>query len=267
MALAARLEFVLQTDGNLGTPQAIAAIVLTYHNRAHNIMPVLNLKTADGDLHPLASFKVLALMCHPTDTRDRQTMMALIQRGTGVGMPRAAALTNDGFLREVTFRGNRGLVAGALLLTLIQLDENGYRASLNRAIPLIKILLDKWVQLEEQFWTPDCHIGHKPHSRRRMLSAFNDYLTVAHLWAALLHGGQQEREDIWPGSPKTLPTFLAYANSFLRMGQKLTWAGRARHFTLPSKNMWTIVLPAGLKEIRQVKALPLYEEQKAALPG
>lgn len=235
--------------------------------KVSEIMPVLNIKIANGVLHPLAAFKVLALMCNPKNSRARQQMMATVQGGTGVGTPRAKAFTNDEFVREVKLRANRGLVAGALLLTSIQLDASGRRASLNNAIPLVGILLDTWIQSVGPFWSPDCHVGHKPRSRRNMLDAFDEFLSVAHLWAALLHGGQQEREDIWPGSPETLPIFLAYASSLMQMGQSVKWGGRDRRFLLSSRAMWTVSLPERLKEVRPVRSLPLAEEQLAALPS
>ena len=230
-------------------------------------MPVLSIRAASGDLHPLAAFKVLALMCHPTKARGRQRMLSTIQHETGVGMPRAATLTDDEFGRELRLHVNRGLVAGALLMTSIQLDASGRRASLNNAIPLVSILLDKWTQSEGPFWSPDCHVGHKPRSRRNMLDAFDEFLSVAHLWAALLHGGQQEREDIWPGAPETLPVFLAYAGSFMQMGQRVKWGGRDRRFLLPPRAMWTVALPEELREERPLQALPLDKEQIAALPS
>ena len=51
-----------------------------------------------------------------------------------------------------------------------------------------------------------------------MLRAYREFRPVAHLWAAMLHGQQNDRADIHPGSIGTLPKFLAYADAFLERG-------------------------------------------------
>ena len=133
-------------------------------------MPTFDLRDQSGGLHPLAPFKVLAVMCHPTDRKMRERMLAPVQRETGTQTPRAAGLSHDQIMREVQLRGNRAGLAGGLLLTLLQLRKNGCRHSLNRAIPLITPLLELWEQPTAPTWTPDSHVAHRPHSRRKVLS-------------------------------------------------------------------------------------------------
>lgn len=230
-------------------------------------MVVFNLSNAQGELRPLAPFQVLALMCHPTDRVMREEMLAPVQRETAVQRPRRSGLSNDAFMREVILRSNRGILAGGLLLTLLQLHENGIRHSLNRAIPMVTSLLEKWEQPVAPTWTADSHVTHKPHSRRKVLGAFNDFLSVAHCWAALIHGGQHERSDIWPGSNETLPQFLAYADAFSNMGSHLVWPGRDRRYTLDLQTIWQFQIPPDLKRTCDLVALPLTDEQRTLLNG
>lgn len=123
--------------------------------------------------------------------------MGTIQKETGEGKPRRRSMTSEEFIDEVRRVDTRAAVAGGLLLAMIQL-RNGYRPTLNQAIPLVAALLPKWNQPEGPYWSRDCHVGHHPHDRENMLRAFNEFRSVAHLWAALLHGQQYNREDVWP---------------------------------------------------------------------
>ena len=228
-------------------------------------MPTFDLRDKSGGLHPLAPFKVLAVMCHPTDRKMRERILAPVQRETGTQTPRAAGLSHGQIMREVQLRGNRAGLAGGLLLTLLQMHDNDIRHSLNRAIPLITPLLDRWEQPAAGAWSPDCHVAHRPHSRRKVLGAFNDFLSVAHLWAALIHGGQHQRPDIWPGSNETLPRFLAYAEAFALRGSRLEWPGHDRRFTLDRRKIWRLHVPEHLRETCNLQALPLTDAQRAVL--
>jgi hypothetical protein len=98
---------------------------------------------------------------------------------------------------------------------------------------------------------------HMPHSRRKMLEAFHHYLPVAHLWAALLHGYQNERNDISPASPSTLPTFLAYADRFLQLAEQTHWAGLDRKVLLPGSLAWRFGLPARFEPNVSLDVLPI----------
>ncbi len=228
-------------------------------------MPTFDLRDQSRGLHPLAPFKVLAVMCHPTDRKMRERILAPVQRETGTQTPRAAGLGHGQNMREVQLRGNRAGLAGGLLLTLLQIHDNDVRHSLNRAIPLITHLLEKWDQPIAPAWSPDSHVAHRPHSRRKVLGAFNDFMSVAHLWAALIHGGQHQRPDIWPGSNETLPRFLAYAEAFALRGSRLEWPGHDRRFTLDRRKIWRFHVPEHLRETCNLQALPLTDDQRAVL--
>ena len=54
-------------------------------------MPRFDLRQDDGTLHPLAPFKVLAVMCHPIDRIRREKMLGTIEKETGVARPRRRA--------------------------------------------------------------------------------------------------------------------------------------------------------------------------------
>jgi hypothetical protein len=76
-----------------------------------------------------------------------------------------------------------------------------------------------------------------------MLGAYEAYRSVAHLWAALIHGGQHERKDIWPDSVATLPIFLSYADAILEIASRLPNPHRDRRFVLTPSEVWSFELP------------------------
>ncbi len=206
-------------------------------------MPFFNLHQDDETFKALAPFQVLAVMCHPNSPLSRERMLADIQRGTGQGKPRRRPFSSEEFRAEVRRLSPRASVAGGLLLTMIQLDANGYRGSLNQALPLVAALLPKWQQPEGRRWSKDCHVGHRPRDRQNMLSAYREYVSVAHLWAAALHGQQHDREDIWPGSTLTLPIFLAYAEAILDSAGRLRSFVPGRRFAMSRSASWRFTVP------------------------
>jgi hypothetical protein len=76
------------------------------------------------------------------------------------------------------------------------------------------------------------------------------------LWAALLHSQQHNRQDIWPGSPKTLPTFIAYSEAILDLACPLP---RGRRFAMSRLEAWRFTMP-NLERVT-LTALPLTSEQ------
>ncbi len=222
-------------------------------------MPSFDLRDRNGELDALAPFKVLAVMSHPFDRVERERMLGLIQGETGVGRKRRQGTIPKAFMEDVGFASSHIAPAGALLLTLLQLHGNGERATLNRAIPLVAAQLPQWQQPDGQ-WSTRPPLDHIPRSRRKLLAAFRTNRPVAHLWAALIHGQQHDRADIWPGSRETLPTFLSYATAFADMGCDLPWPGRDRRFTLERAEVWSFVLPEALERISRIEALPLPQD-------
>jgi len=223
-------------------------------------MPHFDLRNKNGKIDSLAPFKVLAVMCHPASRLRRERMLAHVQRETGEGQPRRRPLSSEEFMAEVRRISRRAAVAG-LLLTVIQLNANGYRGSLNQALPLVAALLPKWQQPEGPCWSKDCHVGHHPHDRENMLSTYRAYRSVAHFWAAALHGQQHDRQDIWPGSTHTLPTFLTYAEAILDLACRLPSFVPGRRFAMSPSASWRFIVP----ELRPVTlaGLPFSSEQLA----
>ena len=230
-----------------------------------SIMPQFSLISDDDQIASLAPFKVLAVMCHPSDLPAREGMLATIQAGTRVERRRRRELSPDLFLKAVKNETRRGALAGGLLLTLLQLDENGVRPSLNKAMPLVREFLEPWRQDRGSDWSAEDHLAHIPTRRSRMLTAFKEFHSVSHLWAALLHGQQSKRSDIWPGANKTLPRFLAYGEAFAKKGCRLKWPGGDRRYTLDRAKLWRFALPRRFQEQAEIEALPLNERQCALL--
>jgi len=99
-------------------------------------------------------------------------------------------------------------------------------------------------------WTKDDDAHHTPHSRSNILDAFSSYLTVSHLWAALVHGQEAGDESISPADGAKLPGFLAYAESFAEHAARTPWLGPHRRVVLPLRRRWRFALPEALREIR-----------------
>ena len=98
-----------------------------------------------------------------------------------------------------------------------------------------------------------------------MLAAYDAYRSVAHLWAALIYGGQHERKDIWPGSVESMPILLSYADALLDIASRLPSPHREHRFALARSEVWRFVLPAKLITPRKLERLPLNEEQLRTL--
>jgi hypothetical protein len=231
---------------------------------SESFMPRFDLRQDDGTLHPLASFKVLAVMCHPSNLVLREKMLGTTEKETGGLRPRRQPATAEMFMQEVRRTSRRAAVAGGLLLTMLQLDHSGRRASLNHAIPLVAALLPMWQQPLSPYWSKICHFEHRPRSKTTMLQAYNQFRTVAHFWGALLHGQQHDRQDIWPGTPETLPTFLAYAEAILGLACALPSFAGVRRFAVTRSEAWSFIIPQEVTPA-MLSALPLNEEQLAIL--
>jgi len=227
-------------------------------------MPRFDLRQDDGTLDPLASFKVLAVMCGPHDRVLREKMLGSVQKESRVGQPRRRPATRQAFWDEIRRADRRAAVAGGLLLTILQLHSNGYRPSLNLAIPLVSALLPTWKQPEGPHWSKTCHFEHWPRAKDSMLRAYDEFRSVAHLWATLLYSEQWGRPDIWPGSLDTLPTFLAYAERILDMSCVVPSPSRDRRFAVTRSEVWSFTIPQRLTPVKLL-TLPLNEQQRAIL--
>lgn len=222
-------------------------------------MPFRDLRTFDNQIDPLAPFIVLAIMCHPRPEKraERDQMLSTVRRQTGKGKVRRGVLSTEDYLSNTGKCAARGAVVGSLFLTYLQRSELGERSSLNRAISIVRCHPPRWSDHLWPVWDAEAVRMHMPHSRRKMLEAFQHYLTVGHLWAALLHGYQNERNDISPESLSTLPTFLAYADKFLQLAHETHWAGSDRKALLPGPSAWRFGLPERFAQNIFLEAEPI----------
>jgi hypothetical protein len=227
-------------------------------------MPRFDLRQNDGTLHPLAHFKVLAVMCHPKNRIQREKMLGNIQHETGVSRPRRHPMTGDEFRKEVRLTSRRAGVAGGLLLTMLQLHHNGRPSSINQAMPLVTSLLPEWLQPQGPYWSKTSHYEHRPYSRTNMLRALNHFRPVAHFWAAMAYGLQSDRQDISPGALETLPTFLAYGEAILRLLSTLPSLARDRRFAITRSEAWSFTLNEPVATLK-LTVSPLSPEQLAIL--
>jgi len=228
-------------------------------------MPRFDLRKNKTAFDPLAPFKVLAVMCHPNERVPRERMLALVQSQTGAGHARRRRMLSNEFYADVKLHSARAGVASGLLLTMLQLHNEGLTPSLNKALPLAVAALPEWDNFSAAYWSQDSHIGHQPHSRRKVLAAYSTYLPVVHLWGAMIHGLQQEREDIWPGSLQTLPTFLAYANVILDQGSALPSPDSRRRFALTHSGAWNFTIPETIVGKPRLHIAPLNDWQRRIL--
>lgn len=228
-------------------------------------MPIFDLRQNEDSFKSLAPFQVLSVMCYPNDRVRRERMIAHIQAGTGGVTPRRQPLSGEEYRSEVRLAALRGNVAGSLLLSRLQLHLCGRHFSLDRAMRLARSLLPGWQQPSGGSWPRDASLHQWPHSRRKMLDAYDEFRPVAHLWAGLLYGGQQERHDIWPGSLQTLPVFLAYSESILQLAFQVPTPRREQRFVLTPREAWRFVIPENVVLRKTLQGLPLNEEQLRVL--
>lgn len=221
----------------------------------------------DDQFHPLAPFTVLAVMCHPHDRRAQDQIVAMVEAQTGVDPAKRPRLSEDAFweqLDKAAYRG--GVSAGGILLNIIQLAGNSVRPSFNNAYELLLAVLPKWEQPVSDQWRLNPPSTYIPRNRADVLDAFQRFLPVAHLWAALIHAEQHGRyPEIGPHSIETLPHFLAYAEGLLSQADRIRWQGRARRIVLPKNVSWRFKVPDGLQRKQKLSALPLEPEQWGVL--
>jgi hypothetical protein len=228
-------------------------------------VPQLKLSLLDGagNLDALAAFRVLALMCHPTDLGARRRMLALLHRETGYGTQRVKALDSATFMLTVERHARRAMLAGGLVLTMIQLQHNGETCSVETALALMLPHLPRWEQRSGPEWSSDLDAHHTPHSRRKVLDAFHSHRAVSHLWGALMHIQQHAQDE--PNSDETLALFLAYAEAIAELGASVPWRGNDGPFLLSGKRLWHLVIPVHLRVARPLTALPFTDEQRQLL--
>jgi hypothetical protein len=192
-------------------------------------------------------------------------MVALIEAQTGVGPAKRPRLSETEFWNRFRAATHPGKVAGGLLLSFLQLQQNGIPPTLNRAIAMVKPLLPVWEQPTGSEWHSHDALAHTPTERQRLLHAFNSHLSVSHFWAALILGEQNKSKISLPDSNAALPQFLGYAEAIAGMAEGTLWWGKDRTYLLPRDRRWRIIIPKVLEQNPKLEVLPLEKEQKEYL--
>ncbi len=236
--------------------------------------PTLNLARPDGALDPLAYRKLQSVILHATDRAKRAAFMARARRAIKRKKDFEPAPS------DIT-AARRGVVAGEMLLRLLQLDEHDPPTSVNRALPYVRacsfyaagVALGGFLPMEklEGSWHKAMEdmksLPFRVH-RKEVLACFRDFRPVAHFWAMLIivHDVEDRGdslptdalpfEDLRPDTERTLPRFVAAAEvlarragviSFRRASSRRSSAKKKREAVLPLASTWRVRLPEHLR--------------------
>lgn len=219
-------------------------------------MPTRSIVT-DGQFDPIAVFIVLATMCHPLDSYRRNRMISTIRRGTGVGKVSVAVLDDTAYLHDVKEASGKAFAAAFVFKEMVRQHQFGRTISRNAAIEFARPLLPEFEQAIGANWSRDFTLGRLPTSRRLLIEAFNNYLTVLPLWAAMSHAYVEGDRNAEPDRNENLPRFLANAEWFLDGACRVPWQReRDRTRLLDRKACWRFPLPESLRLASNLKALP-----------
>ena len=207
-------------------------------------MPVVVLRTTDGGWHPLAPFRILAVMCHPYSRELRRRMLSLVEAETYVGPARRAKLDSNAFQDEVRRAKVRSMLVGDLLLYLIQLHAHERPATITRALKLVTAPYPRWQQPTGAAWRiEDQRAPRIRIHRAAVMDAFHDYLPVAHLWAAFVVNIVEEPERFWQATESTLPTLIGVAKGLEDLAATIPWRGRDRQYLFERRRAWRFAFP------------------------
>ncbi|MCP4182428.1 MAG: hypothetical protein GY761_03810 [Hyphomicrobiales bacterium] len=225
-------------------------------------MPTLELRDRSNleSLDPLAHFKLLSVMFYPKSKSDRQKMMSTIQREAGINKTRVGPLTEIESEYVQKSRTSRGILAGSILMTRAQLHLNGLPSNQKNAIAITQYLLPDWIENQTAKEWDDYLRNHIPRSPGKIADYLSDFKSVAHLWAALLHEQQNEREDILPISNDRIPVFLGYADEFDRLFDSIPIRQSVEMNKFQKKEKWSFKLPDGMKIRQELVAEPFPDE-------
>lgn len=223
-------------------------------------MPRADFRLKGEALDPLAPVKVIAVMCHPADARGREVMMRRIPEQ--ITIPRGQSLKDalGGAWRQELwseFLDHRrpGCLAGAVALALAQLRASHHKGETATVLALASGIAARWEAAVEPEAPPRGNVLPHAPDHAEVTRAFQTYGSVVHLWAALVYGKLQNREDLEPFSTQTLPTFLAFAEEIGRLATTLEWRVMGAGLELAPDALWTFVLPARLRKTAKAQML------------
>jgi len=228
-------------------------------------LPRADLRFRNDTLDPLALVKVLAVMCHPSDPRGRESMMRRHPSHMTVlrHQPRRPAQAEgypEDLWTDVAAHQSRGLLAGALCLAMAQMSAVGRLGEASAVLTLAVELAAKCEQAASVDPAIRPVAALPSPGAGEILAAFEDYRGASHLWAAAVYGRIQLGTDLTPRTLQGIPRFLAYASEIARLAATLQWPASDRSLALSPALLWTLVLPEGLTrraeaEIRQPAAM------------
>ena len=205
-------------------------------------MPELDLLTSKGGLHPFAFARLFSVMFFPTDGTRREEFRVwahkqaplepLIPTAEPSALYRVLDYARDHYMR----RGKRiehGGMAGEILVTIRQIHEyhrqiRADEPSTSKSIVIVAARRTIGTSILETAW--------------------RNFRSVAHLWAALVCGNLQARgvefpREFDPSYLDSLPVFLALAENMRRFGEGLTTRAREEGKPkpiLPPEQTWKV---------------------------
>lgn len=221
---------------------------------------VINLRASKDAFDPRAPFKVLAVMCHPTDRRARAHLIKRLLMPVDPETGDPAISSNGNPLHQVGMASTQGKIAGDTLLSLIQLHHHYPPATVNQALALVHAALPPWNQPKGPEWHERYGEVRTSTQRARMLTALRQFLPVSHLWATLIVA-EVEKYDAWPGSNATLPEFLGIADALARYAKQIPWRGRDRQVVLPPEVVCRFSVPEAHRR-RISLSIPLFNDKQ-----
>jgi hypothetical protein len=242
-------------------------------------MPNLDLRDphnrASFDL--LAHFRVLSVMLYPNDAKARERVMSSVRAEAVGGPQRTRALTDSEAKIAQEFGASRGGEAGFMMMALIQLNAHGLKPSLGKAVDLIRFELPLFGIEEELAWRAELSHQHLPRHVGKLRKIYQQFGSVAHLWAVLVHEqqwdqwrlsqGQNELADLLPSTVGKLHRFLAYAEQIWSLYSELP----IRRGSSPDKanipERWTFTVPIGFNGLPHLVPLPIPEDRLHRITG
>jgi hypothetical protein len=225
-------------------------------------LPRADFRSKDETLDRLALVKLLAVMCYPSDPRSREGMLrqarATITLARHQPAPvREADRWSAALWSEFAQHSSTACLAGAFYLALAQLSALGRPGELVTALSLAADLAGDWAPQR---------------SESDLIVAYDSYRSVSHLWAVIVFGRFQGRDELSPPSFQTIPDFLVYAAEIARLAMALDWAvpvedetprtgmlpaGSLAAVALDADSLWTFVLPSALVHRVDVEIFPM----------
>lgn len=257
--------------------------------------PILNLVQPDGMLDPCAYWKLMSIMLYPNPT-ERNKRAAFMRR-----VRRAINNKKDFEPSPADSRAtHQGMVAGEMLLRLLQLDEYDPPASINRVLPYVRapLLYEVGVplvgfppmnKLEGIRWKEankaKMSLPISVH-RKNLFSYFRDFGSVAHFWSMLfiVHDVEDREatlppaaltfENFRPDNERSLPRFISAAENLAQRASVIpAHAAVTRHSStkkkregvLPLARTWDVLIPKPLREQLRIPIPKIYPSLEKVL--